>query len=313
MRTLARPGDEPIGLDVKSSPFTHLTGSIADREVVKRSMRGVDVVLHTATLHKPHIETHSQRAFVDTNIGGTLNLLEEAAAQGAKAFVFTSSTSVFGRALVPPPGEPAVWITEDIAPVPKNIYGVTKLAAEHLCELAHRRTGMPCLILRTSRFFPDPDDNQAARARYSDDNRKANEFLHRRVDLEDVVAAHLLAASRAPVLGFDRLIISATTPFARTDLTEVRADLARVVRRHCPAYQAQYARRGWSLPDDLDRVYVNDRARERLGWKPTYDFKAVIQRLCEDEDYRSPLAKAVGSKLYHAEPFADGPYPVAER
>ena len=53
-------------------------------------------------------------------------------------FVFTSTTSAFGRALTPPPGAPAAWITEDVAPVPRNIYGVTKTAAEDLCELVHR-------------------------------------------------------------------------------------------------------------------------------------------------------------------------------
>jgi nucleoside-diphosphate-sugar epimerase len=49
-----------------------------DREVVKRSVQGAEVVIHTATLHKPHVATHSRQAFVDTNITGTLHLLEEA-------------------------------------------------------------------------------------------------------------------------------------------------------------------------------------------------------------------------------------------
>ena len=101
-------------------------------------MAGVEAVLHAATLHKPHVATHSRQEFVDTNVTGTLNLLEEAAAAGVGAFVFTSTTSVFGDALVPPPGAPAAWITEDVVPVPKNIYGVTKVAAEDLCQLFHR-------------------------------------------------------------------------------------------------------------------------------------------------------------------------------
>jgi UDP-glucose 4-epimerase len=98
-------------------------------------MPGVDMVLHTATLHKPHLASHSRHEFVDTNITGTLNLLEEAASAGIKSFVFTSTTSAFGRALTPAAGAPAAWITEEVVPVPKNIYGVTKLAAENLCEL----------------------------------------------------------------------------------------------------------------------------------------------------------------------------------
>ena len=61
-------------------------------------------------------------------------LLEEAVAARVESFVYTSTTSVFGDALVPPQGAPAAWITEEVAPVPKNIYGVTKAAAEDLCE-----------------------------------------------------------------------------------------------------------------------------------------------------------------------------------
>src|SRR5258706_194530 len=82
-------------------------------------------------------------------------------------------------------------------------------------ELVRRDHGLPCLILRTSRFFPERDDRDDVRTGYDDLNLKVNELLYRRVDLEDVVGAHLLALERAPSLGFGRYIISATTPFNR--------------------------------------------------------------------------------------------------
>src|SRR6185295_15507676 len=116
---------------------------------------GTDAVVHAATLHKPHVGSHARQEFVDTNVTGTLNLLEAAVEAGAGRFVFLSTTSAFGRALAPPPGEPAAWIDESVAPVPRNIYGVTKCAAKDLCELVHRDHGLPCLVLRTSRFFPE--------------------------------------------------------------------------------------------------------------------------------------------------------------
>src|SRR3954453_7890884 len=137
MRVLGGEGADLVGLDVLDSPHTHAVGSIADRALVRRSMFGVDAVLHTATLHKPHVGSHGRQEFVDTNVTGTLNLLEEALAAGAGRFLFTSTTSAFGRALTPPDGAPAAWITEDVAPVPRNIYGVTKSAAEDVCELIH--------------------------------------------------------------------------------------------------------------------------------------------------------------------------------
>ncbi|HEU4410654.1 MAG TPA: NAD(P)-dependent oxidoreductase [Polyangiaceae bacterium] len=300
MRALRGAGREAIGVDVLRSPFTDRVGSIVDRDFVRECMAGVGAVLHAATLHKPHVATHSRQAFVDTNVTGTLNLLEEAASAGVAAFVFTSTTSAFGHALTPPEGEPAAWVTEEITPVPKNIYGVTKTAAEGLCELFWRNQGLPCVVLRTSRFFPEGDDSEAARLAYQDANLKANEFLHRRVDVEDVVDAHLLALEKAPSLGFGRYIISATTPFTRDDRRELRSNAPAVVARYVPAYAEEYERRGWTMPSDIERVYVNERARAELGWRPRYDFAAVIERLRRGEDPRSPLARAIGSKGYHA-------------
>jgi UDP-glucose 4-epimerase len=174
----------------------------------------------------------------------------------------------------------------------------------------HRRQGMPCVILRTSRFFPEGDDDPGARQTYDDANLKVNEFLYRRADLEDIVSAHLLAMHRAPAIGFGRYIISATTPFSREDLRELRADTPAVVKRHIPDYEAEYRRRGWSMPPTIDRVYVNELARSQLGWKPRYDFNFIIQRLRAGEDFLSPLSRTVGSKGYHSDAFAEGPYPV---
>ena len=310
MRTLPGIGHEPIGVDILGSPYTHHIGSIADRNFVRRCMGGVEAVLHAATLHKPHVATHARQDFVDVNITGTLNLLEESVAAKVGAFVYTSTTSAFGRALTPPPGQPAAWITEDVVPVPKNIYGVTKFAAENLCELFQRKFALPCLILRTSRFFPDADDNSAQRQAYDDDNIKANEFLYRRVEIEDVVRAHLLALEKAQLLRFGRYIISATTPFTREDREELGRNAPTVVARHVPAYMDEYARRKWRMFPGIDRVYVNDRARTELGWRPHYDFQYVIDRLRASKDFRSPLAHAVGSKGYHSQTFAEGPYPV---
>ena len=306
MRSLRAQRREVVGLDLLESPYTDVVGSIADRELVRQGLDGVSTVLHAATLHKPHVGSHSRRQFVDTNITGTLNLLEEAVAGGVASFVFTSTTSAFGRALAPPPGAPAAWITEDVVPVPRNIYGVTKTAAEDLCQLIHQDHGLACVILRTSRFFPEQDDRDEVRAAYDDDNLKANEYLYRRVELEDVVSAHLLALERAPAIGFGKYIISATTPFSREDLAELRSDAPAVVRRLFPGYEQQYATRGWTMFPSIERVYVNSRAREELGWSPRYDFGHLLERVAAGEDLRSPLSRAVGAKGYHD--VSVGPY-----
>jgi nucleoside-diphosphate-sugar epimerase len=307
VRTLRNTNHEAIGLDLLPSAFTNQVGSISDRDFVRRCMAGVDAVLHTATLHKPHIITHSRQHFVATNITGTLTLLEEAALAGVGAFVFTSTTSAFGGALTPYAVAPALWVTEDVKPVPRNIYGVTKTAAEDLCELFHRNHRLACLVLRTARFFPEEDDHTETRQAYDDGNIKANEFLYRRVDLEDAVRAHLLALEKAPSLGFGRYIISATTPFTPDDLFDLRANAPLVLKRRVPEYEAEYARRGWKMFPGIDRVYVNARARSALGWQPRYDFRYVLGLLKAGEDPRSQLARVVGSKGYHSRTYAVGP------
>ena len=310
VRTLRDLDHEVVGLDILESPFTTYVGSITERSVAMDCMRGVQVVFHAATLHKPHVATHSRQEFVDTNITGALNLLEAAVSAGVRSFVYTSTTSVFGDALVPPPGAPAAWITEDVTPVAKNIYGATKTAAEDLCQLFHRNQGLPCIVLRTSRFFPEEDDNNDVREAFSDENVKANEYLCRRVDVEDVVSAHLLAAERAPDLGFQKYVVSATTPFRREDLERLRMDAPSVVRERVPDYEDVYRRMNWKMFPSIGRVYVNERARKELGWLPRYDFGYVIGCVKAGVDFRSQLARSVGSKGYHDEVFAQGPYPV---
>lgn len=299
VRTLRTAGHQAIGLDVLTSEFTDVFGSITDRSIVAQCMRGIHAVLHTATLHKPHVATHSRQSFVDTNISGTLTLLEEAVSAGVGAFVFTSTTSAFGDALTPAAGAPAAWITEDVASIPKNIYGATKTAAEDLCRLFARDHGLPCIVLRTSRFFPEDDDNAHTASAYADGNAKANEFLYRRVDIEDVVSAHVLAAGNAASLGFDRFIISATTPFTQSDLAELRSNAPAVVERIVPDYKAVYDKLGWTMFPEIDRVYVNARALSVLGWQPRHDFVHVLHRLSNGDDPRSALAREIGVKGYH--------------
>lgn len=311
MRRLRAQSRDALGIDLKASAFTDRVGSIADRAFVRGAMQGVRAVVHTATLHKPHVATHRYQDFIDTNVTGTLVLLEEALAAGVESFVFTSTTSAFGAALKPVPGGPATWITEAVTPVPKNIYGTTKIAAEGLCELFHRQHKLPVLVLRTSRFFPEDDDDASVRAVYPAANVQANELLYRRADIEDIVDAHLRAIERAPALGFGRYIVSATTPFGRDDLLALRGDAAAVVERLFPDCRALYAAKGWRLFPQLDRVYVNDAARRDLGWEPRYGFAYVLECLRAGMDFRSALAHEVGVKGYHDRVFEGMPYPVA--
>lgn len=301
VRVLRGDGHDVLGVDLLASETTDATGSVDDRSFVREVVAGAEAVVHSATLHKPHVASHTRQAFVDTNVSGTLTLLEEAVAAGAGRFLYTSTTSAFGRALVPAEGEPAAWIDERVAHVPRNVYGSTKTAAEDLCELVHRDHGLPVAILRTSRFFPEQDDRDEIRATYPGDNAKVNELLYRRCDLEDVVDAHRCALERAAAIGFGRWVVSATTPFGHDDLALLRRDAPAVVRRLHPDFEALYAERGWAMFPQIERVYDNGAARRDLGWQPRWDFRRALDALAAGEEPRSELARMIGAKGYHAE------------
>lgn len=309
IRELGKGPHNICGVDIKPSKYTTNTGSVSDRKFIRECMRNIDAVIHTATLHKPHIGTHNYQEFIDTNITGTLVLLQEAAARGVKSFIFTSTTSTFGDTLTPGRNKPAIWVTEETPSIPKNIYGVTKSSAEDLCQLFYRNHNLPCIILKTSRFFPEEDDNKKIREQYEDLNIKANEYLYRRVDIEDVVNAHICSLEKVQEIGFGKYIISSTTPFTQDDLTDLNTDAPSVVERLYPGYKKLY--KNWEMFPRIDRVYVNRKARIELDWKPKYDFSYVLECLKQGKDFRSPLSTEIGIKRYHSGTFEEGPYPVS--
>lgn len=277
-------GHEVVGLDPVPSAHTSIVGSVADRAVVRAAIADgrIQAIIHGGALHKPHIERHTPGDFIAVNVTGTLNLLDEAVAQGVERFIFTSTTSLMisrriraGKA----GGAPrAAWMTEDMQPAPRNIYGVSKLSAEHLCRLYHEQSGLPVVVLRTGRFFPEADD-MAHVIRQSDANTKANELLFRRLTVADAAEAHVVALDRAPEIGFDIFIISAPPPFSPDDCAALISDAPRVVARYFPDYPALYARLGWTMFDSIDRVYDPSRAARRLGFVCRTGFREMLAGL----------------------------------
>ena len=281
-------GHKLVGLDHDPGPTTEVVGSVVDRALVRHLVRdhGIEAIVHGAARHKPHIETHDNSEFVAVNVQGTLNLLEEAVAPGSKVdrFVFTSTTSLMisqkirdGKA---GGAKEAMWIDETLGPLePRNIYGVTKRAAEELCRLFNHLHKLPIVILRTARFFPEEDD-MAHAIEQSGDNTKANEFLFRRLSVEDAAEAHVAALARAREVGFDTFIISAMTPFSREDCRDLIVD---VYKKHPETRIVLLANHGLaatgpSLLEAYNRAeIVEDSAQaylhcKILGEEPNVDF-----------------------------------------
>jgi UDP-glucose 4-epimerase len=284
---LERDGHAVLGLDPLPAVTTHVVGSVADADIVRRAVRdhGAQAIIHAGALHKPNLATHTPTDFVAVNVQGTLNLLEAAVAPDSAVdrFVFTSTTSLMiSNAFRAGGRDRAAWITEGMQPLrPRNIYGVTKLAAEHLCRTYHESHGLAVVALRTARFFPEEDD-MAHAIPQSGPNTKANELLFRRLTVEDAAEAHVAALYRAPRLGFDTFIVSASTPFAPQDCAELLHNAPAVVARYFPRYPEVYARLGWSMFASIDRVYVAARAARRLGFTCRTGFKEKLDELARE-------------------------------
>jgi nucleoside-diphosphate-sugar epimerase len=251
-----------IGLDLRAGPLTSVVGDICDARLLAGICAGLDAVVHTASLHAPDLGMRSAQDFRHINIEGTRRLLAACGEAGIGRFVYTSTTSLYGGALVPA-GIEAVWVTEDLQPQPRDIYDETKLAAEEACAEA-ARGGMTCISLRMSRCFPE---HPRLIAIYR---------LYRGVDAADVAQAHELALA-ADHSGFEVFNVSACSPFSITDCRDLLADAKTVVLAHHPWALPEFARRGWGLPESIDRVYVVDKAITGLGYRPAHDFESLFR------------------------------------
>src|SRR5579859_6291165 len=300
---LREAGHQVTGLDVAPGRDTDILGSVADKALIERAFgeQGIEAVIHGGALHKPDIARYPAQSFIDVNITGTLNLLEAAARAGHDRFVFTSTTSLMiSQAIRDESGPHAVWLDETSGPLePRNIYGVTKFGAEALCRLYHMEHGLNAVTLRTARFFPEEDDTLKD---LTGPNLKANEFLYRRLTVEDAAEAHLVALEKAPLLGHETFVISAPSPFSPDEADELKRDAAAVVTRHFPEAPDLYAKQGWKLPKSIGRVYDSGKSERVMGFRCRTDFAAILAALKQgaplpcthDASYISPKESRPG-------------------
>jgi UDP-glucose 4-epimerase len=116
-------------------------GDIRDARFVEECCRDVDCVFHLAALIAIPFSYQAPQSFVDTNVNGTLNVLEAARRAGCRRVVHTSTSEVYGT----PERTP---ITEDHPLQGQSPYSATKIAADKLCEAYHRSFGVPVVVLR---------------------------------------------------------------------------------------------------------------------------------------------------------------------
>jgi UDP-glucose 4-epimerase len=250
-----------VGVDILPGTYTSHIGDITDSEFVLSVTKNVEIVIHTCSLHAPHLKTHSNEEFINTNVNGTLNLLKSAVENKVRRFIYTSTTSLYGHAMVS--NQRAVWVTEELLPRPRDIYDVTKIAAEGLCEMFANNHDMPCLSLRVSRYFPESDYLLAIYR------------LYRGVDVRDAAAAHILAMT-AEVKGYDVFNISAQSPFSRDEIDDLFYNATNVLLRHFPDIDKLFSKKGWEIPRSIDRVYSIDKAKKILNYRPANNFDSLM-------------------------------------
>jgi len=245
-----------IGLDLIVGPHTQVQGDINNRALLDKLLSKVDAIIHTAALHAPHIKHYSKQQFIETNLQGTKRLLELAHKHNLKRFVYTSTTSLYGDAMLP--DNEAVWVTETLKPMPRDIYDETKLAAEEACHAA-TNANFTAVSLRISRCFPEPEPLMSLYR------------LYRGVDLRDVAQAHHLALS-ATLPNFEIFNISANPPFKKEDTPALLTNASAVIEQYYPQIRSIFSHHNWSLPNCIDRVYVIEKAKNQLGYQPNYNF-----------------------------------------
>jgi len=255
-----------VGVDLAPFPsaIPNVTSHIGDIHVFdwRPLLEGVDAVVHFAALHAPHRATHSREDFLATNVEATYRLIEASRESGTTRFLLASTTSVYGRSMRTK--DRAAWVTEALVPDPEDIYDETKLAAEAHCRDAFT-SNFTTVALRFSRSFPEP---LPLMAMYR---------LYRGVDALDVAQAFRLALA-APLRAFHALNVSGETPFQESDCELLMFDAPTVLLNRCPDIVDEFARRSWPLPVSIDRVYVIDGAKQRLGYCPKYPWHTALDK-----------------------------------
>jgi UDP-glucose 4-epimerase len=256
-----------MGIDVVPAETTDELIDILNKEAVLAITKNIDGIIHTAAIHGKHYELNYPReAFIDINIYGTLNLLNACIANGVSKLLYTSTTSIYGDAMVDT--EKAVWVDEELAIKPRDIYDITKQTAEQLCKDFFYREGLQTSVYRVGRFLPETD------------NLKLNHRLYRGLDERDGAEGLRLALAQT-FPEFEIFNITSSSPFNKDELVQLKHDPVSVITKHHPQAEAIYLSKGWAFPKSIDRVYVSDKAKRYFGYQPEFTFDYLLNNIGE--------------------------------
>lgn len=251
--------------DVKDR-FEVFAGDVRDPNGVRTAMKGCDAVLHLAALIAIPYSYHSPDTYVDTNVKGTLNIVQAARDLGVERVIQTSTSEVYGTARFVP-------ITEEHPLQGQSPYSASKIGADQIAMSFHASFGTPVVLLRP---FNTYGPRQSARAVIptimtqiaSGQRRIRLGAVHPTRDfnfVEDTVAGFIAAlhAERAVGevinLGSNFEISVGDTAHAIAEAMGVSIEIETDDQRLRPA------------KSEVERLWAsNDKARELLGWTPAH-------------------------------------------
>lgn len=251
--------------DVKGK-FEIFAGDVRDANGVRVAMKGCDAVLHLAALIAIPYSYHSPDTYVDTNIKGTLNILQAARDLGVQRVIHTSTSEVYGTARFVP-------ITESHPLQGQSPYSATKIAADQLAMSFYSSFDTPVVVVRP---FNTYGPRQSARAVLPTIITQLASGK-KQISLGAVSPTRDFNYVADTVSGF---IAALTAPHATGEVVNIGSnfeisigDAARVI--------GEVMGKEFEILTDEDRLRpgkseverlwaANDKARELLGWSPRY-------------------------------------------
>jgi dTDP-glucose 4,6-dehydratase len=248
-------------------------GDIRDPRAVKEAMRGCDVVLHLAALIAIPYSYRAPASYVDTNITGTLNVLEAARDLGTAKVVHTSTSEVYGTARFVP-------ITEEHPLQGQSPYSATKIAADQLALSYHRSFGTPVAVIRPFNTYGPRQSTRAVLptiiTQLEAGHRIALGSLHPTRDfnfVRDTVAGFMAMADSDAGIG-EVINIGSGFEISVGEVAELIAslmnkpfELVDETARHRPA------------ASEVERLLAdNTKARRLLDWQPSYAGRDGLKR-----------------------------------
>ena len=254
-----------------------LEGDIRDIKDCHRAMKGMDGAIHCAAMSRSGPSLEHLDFCTQTNIAGTQNMLLAARDAGARRFIYSGSSTVYGS-LAPPH-------REDMAPQFLNIYALTKQAGEQYCLLFDQVFDLPCLVLRYFSVYGSrqPESgayalvlgiflNRAAQGLALDihgDGRQRRDFVHVRDVVRAQIAAYESDARR------DIFNVGSGESISVKEL----ADMISPDQRHVAA----------RTDDSQGTLAEISRIRAALGWSPTIAFTDGLKELRESTENAAPF------------------------